>query len=55
MMNYLNGLCWSLWYWFQNRLAPRDPSHRKRWAPPSYSAEGGMGFGPNTTRDIAQV
>ena len=30
----------------QNRLAPLDPSQsRWLWAPPSYSAEGGMGSG----------
>ena len=28
-----------------SRLATLDPSHRKRWAPPSYVAEGGTGSG----------
>ena len=32
-----------------------DPSHRKRWAPPSYNAEGGMGSEANTIRSTSLI
>ena len=41
MIASLRGYCLS------NRLAPLDPSHDRSWAPPSYSAEGGMGLKDN--------